>query len=516
MFYSTGIQSFEKLRRLGAVYVDKTQYIRRLLESGSIFFLGRPRRFGKSLFLSTLHAFFDGKRELFRGLAIDSWEKWDWTQYPVIHIDLNAKDYTYKESLKEKINEQLTSYEVLYNIQKIASSLDERFRDIILTANKATGKNVVVLIDEYDKPILDTMHDDSIKDLHRDTLRAFYSSLKSCDQYLELCFLTGITKFGQLNIFSGLNNLKDISIWDQYAGICGITEEELHTHYDAGVKAWASERGCSPEDIYEKLKTNYDGYHFSPSLLDIYNPWSLLSALEAKMISSYWNSSGGTASFLFRLLQTGRYELTDLDDTVCPVDQLTGTQVDVEDILPLLYQSGYLTIKSFNHDTSEATLKYPNLEVEKGFLEGLLPAYSGTSRRHSYVAVRDFVKDVESGDVDGFLERMQVFFEDFPYENAIKTERQFQNIMYSIMSMMGLEVRLERHTARGSADMVIQTKDYVYVFEFKVDKSPDTALMQIERRGYATPFAKDPRTLFKVGVEFSLKDRNITRWKVAK
>lgn len=513
--YSTGIQNFEKLRTKGAIYVDKTQYIRQLLETGSIYFLGRPRRFGKSLFLSTLHAFFEGKRDLFKGLAVDSWDDWDWGEYPVIHFDLNAKDYTYKESLKEKIDAQLHDYEEIYNVSPGDSGLEGRFLNLIKKAYADTDREVVVLIDEYDKPILDTMHDDSIKDMHRDTLRAFYFAIKSADKYLKLCFLTGITKFGQLNIFSGLNNLKDISLWNQYAGICGITEEELHEYYGESVRRWADEWGCTPEKIYCRLKENYDGYHFSPALLDIYNPWSLLNALEAKIIRSYWNATGGNTSFLYRLLQTGRFDLTDFDNTVCYIDELEGEGADTDDILPVLYQSGYLTIRSYDHNSGEVKLKYPNLEVEKGFLEGLLPAYSGTTQRQSAVAVKDFVRDVEAGDVDGFMERMQVFFEEFPYENSIRSERQFQNIMYCITRMMGLEVNLERHSARGSADMVIETDNYIYIFEFKVDKSPEAALRQIEERGYALPFAKDKRAVFKVGVEFSLEHRNILRWKIA-
>lgn len=514
--YPIGIQDFEKLRREGFLYIDKTGYIRNLVEKGSIYFLVRPRRFGKSLLLSTMHAFFEGKRELFIGLEIDNWDNWEWKQYPVIHIDLNAKDYTYKESLEEKINAQLVAYEERYSVVSPDPSLDGRLTSIIKKANADTGLGVVVLIDEYDKPILDTMHDDSIKDMHRGQLRAFYSSLKSCDRYLKFCFLTGVTKFGQFNIFSGLNNIQDISLWDDFAGVCGITEEELHDNFEFGVKECAEKWKCSTPEAFSILKDNYDGYHFSPSLLDVYNPWSVLNAIKQQFIDTYWNQTGGGMSFIYNMLKNERILLTDLDDCTCSPEDIKGTRVDIDDAIPIMYQSGYLTIKSYDPSIREFTLKYPNYEVERGFLRGLLPEFSGETPNRSYAAVKEFVKDVNNGDVDGFLERMQAFFEDFPYENALKTERQFQNIMYCITAMMGLQTQIERHTSRGSADMVIQTKDYVYVMEFKVDKSPEVALEQIERKGYAAPFAKDPRKLFKVGIEFSLAKHNISRWEIAR
>lgn len=510
--YPIGVQNFERLRHDGYLYVDKTSYIRTLVETGSIYFLSRPRRFGKSLLLSTLQAFFEGKRHLFKSLAIDSWDDWDWGEYPVIYIDLNAKDYTYKESLDERINEQLSVYEQRYGICHPATSIDERFREIIAKAYQSANRGVVILIDEYDKPILDTIHDDSIKEMHRDTLLAFYSSIKSSDRFLKFVFLTGVTKFGQLNIFSGLNNIEDISLSDDYAGICGISEDELHLYFDNGVAESGLKWGCTKEDAYGILKANYDGYHFSPSLLDIYNPWSVLNAIKQRFIDTYWNHTGGGLSFLYKLLEAGKIQLTNLDNIRVHVGELKGTNVDIRDAVPVLYQSGYLTIRSYDQAAMSFILKYPNKEVERGFLTGLLPAYSGMGRSESSFAIDNFVDDIKLGNVDGFLERMQTFFEDFPYENSIKDEKQFQNIMYCVMRLMGLQTQVERHSSRGSADMVIQTNDYIYVMEFKVGKSPEEALEQIEKKGYALPFANDPRQLIKVGVEFSLEARNITAW----
>lgn len=512
--YPIGVQDFEKLRNDGYLYVDKTEFIRTMVERGSIYFLGRPRRFGKSLLLSTIQAFFEGKRELFNGLAIEGWNDWEWNSHPVIRIDFNAKDYTYEEALKERLNMQLERYEEIYRVNPPDTSLEGRFMSIIEKAHQLTGHRVVVLIDEYDKPILDTMHDDSLKNLHRNRLRAFYSSLKSCDEHLKFCFLTGVTRFGQLNLFSGLNNLKDISLWDDYAGICGITEAELHNYFDEGVGECAQKWGCSTGEAYNKLKRNYDGYHFSPSLLDVYNPWSVLNALEAKAIDSYWNATGGGASFIYNLLEAGRISLSNLDNARVRLETLKGSQIEINDAIPVLYQSGYLTIKSYDPELFSAVLKYPNFEVESGFLNGLLPTYSGMDSSESIFAVDGFVDDVKKGNVDAFLERMQAFFEDFPYENSLRTEKQFQNIMYCVMRMMGLQTKVEQHSARGSADMVIQTKDYVYIMEFKVDKSPEVALRQIDEKGYSLPFARDTRKIFRVGVEFSLQARNITAWKV--
>lgn len=513
--YPIGLQSFEKIIREGYLYVDKTEYIRQLVEQGAIYFLSRPRRFGKSLFLSTLQAFFEGKRELFAGLAIDSWDEWEWEEYPVIHIDFNAKDYTYKESLYEKINEQLSIYEQKYGISTPASSLDERFRNVIISAHNQTGMGVVVLIDEYDKPLLDTLHSDELKDMHRDSLRAFYSTLKSSDQYLKFCFLTGVTKIGQLNIFSGLNNLDDISITDQYAGICGITEAELHQYFNSGVMRCAERWECSLDEAYAELKQHYDGYHFSPSLLDVYNPWSALNAINKQFINIYWNQTGGGLSFLYRLLEAGQIELSELDGISVGLRQLQGINVNVNDAIPVLYQSGYLTIKDYDRKSMTFILKYPNTEVESGFIEGLLPDCYGVVETKSTFAINSFIKDLRTGNPSGFFERMYTFFEDFPYENAIKTEKDFQNIMYCVAKMMGLQTQVERHSSRGSCDMTITTGDYIYIFEFKVKKSPEEALMQIERNGYATPFDMDSRKIIRAGVEFSLKDRNITRWLIA-
>lgn len=514
MKFPIGVQFFEGLIGDGYTYVDKTRYIKDLVTDGKIYFLGRPRRFGKSLLLSTLEAFFEGRRELFKGLDIDKWDEWDWAEYPVIHIDLNAKDYTYKESVWERLNEHLIKYEGKYGVFHSDTSLDSRFRAVIEKAYEVTGRKVVVLIDEYDKPILDNLHDDAMLDMHRDSLRAFYSVLKSSDRYLQFCFLTGVTKFGQLNVFSGLNNLNDISLSEHYSGICGITEEELHRYFDSAVRECAVKWECTADEAYAELKRFYDGYHFSPALLDVYNPWSVLKSLYEKTLGHFWNATGGTMSMLYKLMKAGKVNLSELEEYECSRRSLDGSQVTVTSAAPILYQTGYLTIKSYNHKEGYFILKFPNYEVKSGFLDGYMPESTGVPEDKSDFEVRRFVSDVRKGDPDRFLERMQAFFADFPYENALKTEKDFQNILYCVMAMMGLRVKVEQHSSRGSADMVIETGDYIYILEFKVDKSADEALAQIADRGYAARYALDSRRLFRIGVSFSLSARNIADWKI--
>lgn len=512
--YPIGVQNFEKLVLDGYTYVDKTAYVKKLVSNGKIYFLGRPRRFGKSLLLSTFEAFFEGERELFKGLAIDDWKEWGWEEYPVLHIDLNAKNYTYKESLFERLNAQLLDYEKKYGSDSVDQSLDGRFMSLIKRANEVTGKRVVVLIDEYDKPILDNLHDESMMDLHRDSLRAFYSVLKSADKYLQFCFLTGVTKFGKLNVFSGLNNINDISLSEEYSAICGITEVELHKYFDSGVLRCAEKWECTPEEAYGELKRYYDGYHFSPALIDVYNPWSVLKSMFELELGFYWNATGGTMSMLYNLMKAGKIQLADLEQYECPRIDLEGTHVNVTSAESMLYQTGYLTIKSYDRADQMFLLKFPNYEVKRGFVGDYLPEVCGMSHSKSVFEVRHFAADVRSGNTADFLERMQAFFADFPYENSLRTEKDFQNVIYCIMTMMGLRVNVEHHSSRGSADMIVQTDDYIYIFEFKVDKSPEDALRQIEEKGYAKPFAKDGRRLIKVGVTFSLTDRNITEWKI--
>lgn len=512
--YPIGVQNFEKLRTEGYLYVDKTDFIRRLVNNGSYYFLGRPRRFGKSLLLSTLEAFFQGKRHLFTGLAIDADSDWDWQEYPVIHIDLNAKDYTRPDSLEQRIGVQLDSYERKYDVTSLDETLEGRFMAVIQQAYERTGRPVVVLIDEYDKPILDIIHDENAANMHRDTLRAFYSVLKSADRYLKFCFLSGITKFGQLNIFSGLNNLRDISFDDEYSAICGITEDELHSYLYGGVSRCADKWQMTLDETLGLIKTNYDGYHFSPFSADIYNPWSLINCLSERFIREYWNASGGSSSFLHKLITNNRIEISDLNGYLCTADILYGPSVNIASPVAVLYQCGYLTLKSYDMHTRRFTLGYPNQEVANGFLTGMLADYTHTTKEQSVFNIDKFVRDIERGDCDAFLTRINTFFADFPYENILDVEQHFQNVMYCILKLMGMQVNIERHTSNGRIDMTITTDRYVYIIEFKRDGTPGEALKQIEEKGYALPFACDARRVIRAGVVFSTAERRISEWKI--
>lgn len=510
--YPIGIQNFEKLRNDNLLYIDKTEYIEKLLNMGSYFFLSRPRRFGKSLFLSTLKAYFEGKRELFKGLYLDSCDGLSWEPHAVILIDFNGKKYSESGSAAAMISEQLAEYEQKYDTHPVNSDLDTRFRAIIEAACEKTGKRVVVLIDEYEKPILDTLHLPEISMEHRDKLASLYSVLKSSDEYLEFCFLTGVTQFGNLNIFSGLNNLFDISLVNAYAAICGITEDELLGNFREGIEELAEEESLSFADTVKELKVNYDGYHFARVSPDIYNPFSILTVLAAKSIHPFWYKTG-SPSFLVDIFKRSRVDISDIDGIEVRPESLIGASSSEKDIIAMLYQTGYLTIKSYDREFRLYKLGYPNEEVKGALLSSLLPLYAGDSEEATSQSVKEMVLDLRRGDVDGFLKRLNAIFAGFPYENVIDNEKHFQNVIYIVTTLMGLNAQIERHTSNGRIDMVIQTPKYVYIFEFKRDKSPEEALLQIEEKGYARPFASDPREIVKVGVEFSTKDRCISGWK---
>lgn len=510
--YPIGIQNFVEIIRDGWTYIDKTDYIRILVSSGKYFFLGRPRRFGKSLFLSTMHAFFEGRRDLFRGLAIDSWTEWDWKKYPVIHIDLNAQNYTEDNALQIRVSRQLTDLAEHYAIEDAPhSNISDRFYNLIVRTSKKTEMPVVVLIDEYDKPILDTMHDPELEDMHRDLMRGFYSVLKSADQYIKLGFLTGITKFGQLNIFSGLNNIEDISLSKEFAGICGITEEELHQHFETGVNDCARQWNVSVDKAYEYLKIIYDGYHFSEDSPDIYNPWSLLNAIKKKTIGEYWNASGGNASFLYKLIKNQRFDVKDLSGYECTGEELYGTTASQASSVAMLYQTGYLTIKEAQRNGPELiyTLGYPNREVERGFLEGLLEMSADMPGMATPFSILQFVKDLRQGDLKSFLTRISSLFAGITYRSVGDRERHFQTVMYCLTALLGMRVSLESYTSDGNIDMLIETDRYVYIMEFKIDQSARKALEQIREKRYGLKFAADPRQLIYAGISFSTKKRCI-------
>ena len=490
MLYPIGIQNFEKIREGGYVYVDKTDLIHQIVRTGGYYFLSRPRRFGKSLLISTMEAYFQGKKELFKGLAIENLEK-DWTEYPVLHLDLSGVTYTDENVLNEKMESALSQWEQKYGIDNTFTVDGIRFENIIKTAYEKTGKPVVILIDEYDKPLLDSAGNETLREAFRSRLQGFYSVMKSQDGKLRFGFLTGVTKLGKLSIFSGLNNLNDISMNFRYADICGISEKDLHAYFDESVREMAEANGINQEECYAKLKDYYDGYHFCRNSPDVYNPFSLLNALNQQEFNDYWYETG-TPTFVVKALRSGKFNLEDLTLEGVPVSALGGVNADDSDPVPVLYQSGYLTIQSYDERWQSYTLKYPNKEVERGFMECLAKTYVPSASYNSPFSVRKFVEDFEKGD----------------------TELYFQNTMYVMCKLMGQYTQVERHTSNGRMDIVVQTDKYVYIMELKMDATADEALKQIEDKGYAKPFAADPRKLFKIGVGFSSETRRIKEWRV--
>lgn len=509
-----GIQTFEKIRKGGYVYVDKTALVWRLVQTSTPYFLSRPRRFGKSLLLSTLEAYFNGQRELFEGLALGELEQ-EWQVYPVLHLDLNAEKYDAPEQLGMILNRHLNQWEDRWGHEEREESLSDRFSGILRRAYERTGQPVAVLIDEYDKPLLQSLQDEPLLDEYRKTLKAFYGVLKSSDRYLRFAFLTGVTKFSQVSVFSDLNQLNDISLDQAYATICGITREELECNFGPELEVMRQAEGVSREEILIKMEKQYDGYHFHPSAPGMFNPFSVLSSLSKQEFGNYWFQTG-TPTFLVELLQANNYDLRKLIEGVeVKASGFSEYRVDSQNPVPLLYQSGYLTIKDYDREFRNYTLCFPNEEVEYGFMNFLVPFYTPVTDDRTGFYIERFVRELRTGDVDAFMERLRVFFAGIPYELNDKTERHYQVIFYIVFTLMGQFCEAEVRSARGRADAVVKTGDYVCVFEFKLNGSADEALRQIDDRGYLIPYAADGRTLIKVGVSFDAAERNIGEWKVA-
>lgn len=513
MKYPLGIQFFQGLREDGYVYVDKTQFVHQLVSSGKYYFLSRPRRFGKSLLISTFRAFFEGKRELFEGLAIHDLEK-EWKKHPVFHLDLNAERYDTPESLLSILDSHLSRWESLYVPEKKETTIALRFSTVVRTAAEQTGQKVVILVDEYDKPLLQAIGNEALQNEFRTILKAFYGNLKNCDEFIRFAFLTGVTKFGKVSVFSDLNHLTDISLLPQYADICGITEKELHQYFDDEVGELAAQNGTTKEEAYETLKLNFDGYHFCANSPGIYNPFSLLKTLAFRVYRDYWFETG-TPTFLIHQLQKTNYRLDDITTEEVAPEMLNSIEIMDVNPLPLLFQSGYLTIKEYSRRFDTYTLGFPNREVEVGFTRFLssyyVPRHSGTSA----FSVSQFVRDLDCGAADSFMRRLESLFADGNYQVVGDQEIYFQNTLSVFLKMLGFYVDVERHTSDGRMDVVVQTHDYIYIFELKVNKDADTALKQIEEKGYAAPFAADTRKLYKIGVNFNTERRLIDDWKIA-
>ena len=524
-----GIQSFEKLRTDKYLYVDKTEHLFRLILTSSPYFLSRPRRFGKSLFLSTLAAYFLGKKDLFKGLYIEKAEEEraksegsePWTEYPVLYLDFNMGRYDLPDSLNESLEYFLRAEETRFGIQENDLSFGKRFAFLIQTAYEKTGKKVVILVDEYDKPLLQTMYvNEALNEEFRSTLKSFYSVLKTCDQYIRFSFLTGVTKFSKISIFSDLNNLQDISLHESYSSICGITEKELHLTFKPEIEALAEKEKISYESCVELLKKRYDGYLFAGVGESVYNPFSVLNVFSANNAGSYWFATG-TPTFLVNYLKDAHYNIPDLDGNV-ELDEagLADYRADTKNPLPILFQAGYLTIKEYIREAALYRLGFPNDEVRYGFLKNLLPDYTSLRTDQTASSVWRFVENVKGGNVDGFMERMKSIIAGIPYDNLPKEklklrEQNYQTAVYLIFKLMGQFVETEIHCAAGRADCIVHTADTVYIFEFKLDGNGSSAdaIAQIKEKGYASPFKSSGKKIVLIGSSFDEKERTIKDWK---
>jgi hypothetical protein len=506
-----GIQDFPLIRQDGYLYVDKTALVYKLVSEGHIYFLSRPRRFGKSLLLSTLGAYFDGRKELFTGLAIEKLES-DWIEYPVIRIDMNAKDFSRgRASLILHLEKRLEENATRYGVTLADSTPDERFIELIQLLYQKTNRRVVVLIDEYDKPLLSVLDNQPLLKEMKDTLKAFYGVLKSADAWLKFAFITGVTKFGQVSVFSDLNQPTDLSLHPNYATLCGITEEELLTNFAPELEALAIKQKMNPDECLAKVRSMYNGYKFEENAIGVYNPFSTLNLLSSLKFQDYWFQTG-TPTFLVELLKKTDTDLREIDGIEMGASDFSDYKADLDLPLPVIYQSGYLTIKSYDPEVSMYTLGFPNEEVRNGFLNFTMPFYTAIPKGRGGFHIGKFSQELRAGNVEAFLTRMVSFFEAFPYDLNAKTERHYQVVFYLIFSLLGQHIRSEVKSAKGRADAVVWTPDHIYVFEFKLNGTAEEALAQIDAKGYCIPYEADGRTVVKVGVEFDKSTRNIGRW----
>ena len=508
--YPIGIQNFEKIRNDGYFYIDKTALMYQMVKTGRYYFLSRPRRFGKSLLISTLEAYFQGKKELFTGLAVERLEK-DWIKYPILHLDLNIEKYDTPESLDNILEKSLTAWEKLYGAEPSERSFSLRFAGIIERACKQAGQRVVILVDEYDKPMLQAIGNEKLQKQFRDTLKPFYGALKTMDGYIKFAFLTGVTKFGKVSVFSDLNNLDDISMRKDYVEICGVSDQELHENLDIELHEFAETQGLSYDKLCTKLKEYYDGYHFTHNSIGIYNPFSLLNAFKYKEFGSYWFETG-TPTYLVKLLKKHHYDLERMAHEETNAQVLNSIDSESTSPIPVIYQSGYLTIKGFDNRFGIYRLGFPNREVEEGFVKYLLPFYTNIDVIESPFQIRQFVDEVEQGDYDAFFRRLQSFFADTPYELVRDLELHYQNVLFIVFKLIGFYVKAEYHTSQGRIDLVLQTDHFIYVMEFKLEGTAEEALQQINDKHYAQAFAADKRQIFKIGINFSNETRNIEKW----
>ena len=510
--YPIGIQTFSEIREKNYLYIDKTEYVYRMTHFAKYVFLNRPRRFGKSLLTSTLHSYFSGRKDLFQGLAMERLEK-EWIEYPVLHFDMSMAKHVDKERLERLLDFMLSDYERTFGLDTTAGDANLRLTRLIKCAYEKTGKKVVVLIDEYDAPLLDVVHEKENLGVLRNIMRNFYSPLKACDPYLKYVFLTGITKFSQLSIFSELNNIENISMDESYAAICGITEDEMLTQMKEDMERLAAKLNISPEEVLLKLKGNYDGYHFTYPSPDIYNPFSLLMSMAKGKIDSYWFGSG-TPTYLIKMLGKFGVNPSDIGPKQAKASIFDAPTETMTNITPLLYQSGYITIKDYNKILDLYTLDIPNKEVRLGLMESLLPNYVGNETPEATTMVAYLFYDIQNGDMDSALRRLQAFLSTVPYCDNTKYEGHYQQLFYVIFSLLNYYVDIEVRTPRGRVDVVLRTKTTLYVMELKLDKTAGEAMEQINLKNYPERFALCGLPVVKVAINFDSERCTIGEWKL--
>ena len=513
--YPVGIQTFERIRKENKLYIDKTEYIYRMTHSGGCyFFLSRPRRFGKSLLVSTFESYFSGKKELFEGLAIEKLEQ-EWMEYPVLHFDMSGGKHMEKEQLEDYLSNRLEAEERKWGTTHSKRGVNDRLTELITTAYEISGKQVVVLIDEYDAPMLDVTHERKTLDELRNVMRNFYSPLKMCEPMLRFVFLTGITKFSQVSIFSELNNIKNVSLDDEYAGVCGITKEELLTQMSEDIDMLAEAQGMTREETIAKLKENYDGYHFSPASPDVFNPYSLLNCFDDKNFGAYWFSSG-TPTYLINMLRKFKVLPAKIGRSLARSSAFDAPTENLKTITPLLYQSGYITIKGYDKMSQLFTLDLPNKEIKVGLFESLLPYYlEGMYAEEGDVAIAQMSVLIRQGDMDGALRLLQEFLGTVPYCNNTNYEGHYQQVLFIIFTLLThFVVDVEVHTPNGRVDVVMETEDTLYLIELKLNKSAQAAMQQINLKQYDQRFARCGKPIVKVGVNFDAKKGNIEDWTI--
>lgn len=519
MKYPIGIQSFDQIIEDGYVYVDKTDLVYRLATEGKIYFLSRPRRFGKSLLVSTLKNYFLGRKELFKGLKIDALEK-DWKVHPVFHIDFNATNYTNPGELERKLSYYISTWADQYSLPERSKTLGlgDLFAEVLRAAHEQSGRRAVVLVDEYDKPVLDVLDvDKNLEEEHRNILKSFYSVFKGADEHLQFVFLTGVTKFSQVSVFSGFNQPLDISMHSKYETLCGISQEELNAVFRKPIEEMTAVYRCSYEEIMAQLKAQYDGYHFSDLMTDIYNPFSLLNAFESQRISDFWFKSG-TPTYLIRLLSHTDENMNEITGKYYTAEEFIDYKANIEQPLPMIYQSGYLTIKDFDFRRNAFLLDYPNNEVKKGFLSLIAGSYFNT-RKSIYSWIQNAAFQLQDGNLDDFRSGLTSFLASIPYtmrrkENERERERYFHYTFYLIMRLISVyTVYTEKVQSHGRVDCIVETNDYVYIFEFKLDGTADEAMRQIDEKGYAREYEADKRKIYLIGAVFSSETGTIKEWK---